>query len=119
MNTFERPTISVPLRNNDQQDCFYIEDLSEDLMKKFISQQLHPYLKNVYADLLLRSAPAKDPRYNHLVDKVTLCEFTQLPGLMSDRFNALCGSNHKYQEGRISETNFMEVMTAVYASTVD
>ena len=73
----------------------------------------------MFADLQLRSAPAKDPRYNHLVDRVTLCEYTQLPGLMSDRFNALCGSNTKYQEGRVGQEKFLDVLTKIYASTLD
>lgn len=36
---------------------FFIEDLCEDLIKKFNTLHLLPYLKNVFSDLLLRSPP--------------------------------------------------------------
>ena len=73
----------------------------------------------MYADLVLRSAPAKDSRYNQLIDKVTLTEFTQLPGILSDRFNALCGSNPKAQEARVPSEKFLSTLTAVYSSTLE
>ena len=78
-----------------QSSLFFVEELADDLIKKFNAQQLQPYLKSVYADLVLRSPPAKDPRNNSLIDKVTLVEFTSLPGILSDRFCILAGSNPK------------------------
>jgi hypothetical protein len=41
---------------------FYVEELTEELIRKFNTLQLSPYFKNVYTDLLLRSSPAKDSR---------------------------------------------------------
>ena len=38
------------------EQLFYVEELSEQLIRKFNAQILEPYFKNVYQDLLLRSA---------------------------------------------------------------
>lgn len=104
--------------SNDSQ-LIFVEELSDDLIRRFQSQQVTPYFKSVFADLVLRSQPAKDSRYNSLCDKVTLVEYMNLPGILSDRFCALMGSNPKVSEGRVNSEKFLHVMSQVYSSTVE
>lgn len=78
-----------------------------------------PYFKSVFADLVLRSQPAKDPRFNNLCDKVTLVEYMNLPGILADRFCALMGSSAKQNEGRVNYDKFLHAMSQVYSSTVE
>lgn len=54
----------------------YLEDFSLDLQRKFIIAQLYPYFKNVFADLVLRSAPNPKQNSKPSIDKVSLTEFT-------------------------------------------
>jgi hypothetical protein len=49
--------------------------------KDFIDGMLTPYFKDLYKDLLIRSNIE-----NHL-DKVTVTEYTKLPGIINDRFH--------------------------------
>jgi len=71
-------------------------------MKKFNSQILQPYFKGVYADLLLRSAPPKEQKTLQ-VDKVTLVEFIDLPGILADRFYSITGNGSK-TDARVHES---------------
>jgi|LauGreDrversion4_2_1035121.scaffolds.fasta_scaffold245394_3 hypothetical protein len=76
------------------EQLFYVEELSEQLIRKFNAQILEPYFKNVYQDLLLRSAPSKDNKTN-TVDKVTLIEYINLPGILAERFYSLMANDNK------------------------
>jgi Ca2+-binding EF-hand superfamily protein len=96
---------------------FYVEELTEDLIRKFNTFTLAPYFRNVYADLLLRSSPTKDSK-TQTVDKVTLVEFINLPGIMSDRFYTLMGNNNK-NEQRVVQDKFISTMMLVYSSTLE
>jgi Ca2+-binding EF-hand superfamily protein len=104
---------------SNESQLFFVEELSDELIRRFQSQQVTPYFKSVFADLVLRSQPAKDPRFNNLCDKVTLVEYMNLPGILSDRFCALMGSNPKQGEGRLNSEKFLHVMSQVYSSTVE
>lgn len=77
------------------EQLFYIEDFTDDLIRKFNTSVIQPYFRNVYQDLLLRSAPSKDSKVNNTIDRVTLVEFINLPGILSDRFYALVGNGSK------------------------
>lgn len=75
-------------RSYDQSDVLQIEDFDETIDVKFVNENFVPYLKALYADLLMRS---NNP--NHL-DKVTFIEYTKLPGIINDRLHFMF-SNYK------------------------
>lgn len=107
--------------NNSSEDTveqlFYVEELTDELIHKFKAQVLTPYFRNVYQDLLLRSTPSKDSKQN-TVDKVTLVEFINLPGILSDRFYTLMGNGVK-TDLRVVLEKFINVMQQVYSSTLE
>lgn len=78
--------------NDADEQLFFVEELNDDLIRKFSNEQLKPYFKQVYADLLLRSTSGKDNRGQPSIDKVTLVEFINLPGILSDRFYSQMGT---------------------------
>ena len=83
-------TDSSPSTATDTTRLIYVEEFSPILQQKFLKTCLVPYFSNVYLDLLLRSASSK--KANPSIDKVTLTEFLQLPGILSDRIHALLAS---------------------------
>ena len=98
-----------------------MEELSPELIKKFNQDELRPYLKGVYADLLLRSSPAKDQKTCTQVDKVTFIEYINLPGILSERFFSLtcpCGSAQKV-DSRVLPDKFINTISTVYCSSLE
>lgn len=85
-------------------------------MSKFNTQHLLPYFKAVYQDLLIRSAPSKDQKPT-LVDRATIAEFANLPGILSDRFWALLSNQAK--DPRVTQSNFCQVMQRLYSSQLE
>lgn len=106
---------------DDPDQLFFIEELSAELIKKFNTEELRPYFKGVYADLLLRSSPAKDQKTVTQVDKVTFTEFINLPGVLSERFftlTALSGTASKV-DARVLPEKFTTALSTVYCSSLE
>lgn len=81
----------VPLAEDsgsDQDQFLEIEDYDENVDKDFVNENLIPYLKDLYRDLMMRSSNS-----SHL-DKVTFIEYTKLPGIINDRLHYMF-SNYK------------------------
>ena len=75
---------------------------------------MYPYFKNVFADLVLRSAPNLKQNSKPSIDKVSLTEFSLLPGVLSDRlYTVLCQDN---TEGRVYSDRFLKTMSLIYCS---
>ena len=57
-----------------QRPLFFVEELTPDLLHKFASQVLSPYVKNLFEDLLLRSPQCMLLKYKHTpqLDRLTL-----------------------------------------------
>lgn len=53
-----------------------------------------------------------------LVDKITLGEFINLPGIISDRFFTLMGVGSK-SDGRVSQEKFVNTLITVYSSALE
>ncbi len=53
-----------------------------------------------------------------LVDKITLGEFINLPGIISDRFFTLMGAGCK-SDGRVSQEKFVNTLITVYSSNLE
>ena len=81
----------------------------------FISKDLRPYFKAVFADLMLRSTPSQTS--GRSIDKVTFVEYINLPGIVSDRFYSLAVVDRS--DGRISEELFLDLMLRTYSSSLE
>jgi hypothetical protein len=53
-----------------------------------VKEELVPYLRDLYKDLLMRS---NQPEH---VDKVTFIEYTKLPGIINDRLHVMFSENY-------------------------
>lgn len=119
----QHPTIDIHMvdeenlttTDDSSNNLIYVEDLSPDLQAKFIESCFNPYFKNVFADLVLRSSPC--PNKKQSIDKVTLIEFIQLPGIIADRFYALCSQDS--DDGRVTLDPFLKLVTLVYCSQLE
>ena len=89
------PSIQLPPRLNDnlsqmrqgrnpkEGEFMAIEEYDAAIDEDFVKQRLRPYLSDLYKDLLMRSNQSDS------VDKVSFIEYTQLPGIINDRFHCL------------------------------
>lgn len=90
-----------------------MEDFSPDLQKKFALAHIYPYFKNVFDDLVLRSA-ANPTQKKVSIEKVQLTEFVSLPGVLSDRLYAIMSADSS--DGRITTDRFFKIMSTIYCS---
>ena len=71
-----------------EDDFLHMEDYDANLDAEFVKQELVPYLKDLYKDLIMRSSNQQH------IDKVTFIEYTKLPGIINDRLHFMF-SNYK------------------------
>jgi hypothetical protein len=110
------------------QPLLFIEDFNEELDSIFIEEDFKPYLKDLFTDLCLRSANPCKPKTNknkeelkeykeavkeQMADRVTMDEFYNLPGMVSDRFSKL---NSERLDGRVCKSEFEAIMIQVFCS---
>ena len=97
----------------------YLEELSEDLEKKFVKFHLRPYFLSVFADLSLRSSTYPNPtgKIQKSIDKVTFVEYINLPGIVSDRFYKLASTTST--DTRITEEPFLNIMLSVFCASLE
>ena len=67
--------------SEENEDFIQVEDYDESVDEAFVNENLVPYLKDLYRDLMMRSS-----NQTHL-DKVTFIEYTKLPGIINDRLH--------------------------------
>jgi len=104
----------------DPQDynLIYLEDLSDELEKKFVKFHLRPYFLSVFADLSLRSsAPPNNAKVQKSIEKVTFVEYCNLPGIVSDRFYKLASIGST--DTRITEETFVNLMLTVFSASLE
>lgn len=93
-----------------------IEDLSEELNKKFIQQKLKKYFKDLYKDLsTIKSQPTASGAV--LIDRNAFVEFINCPGIISERLFNIASKGSK--EERIEEKSFVNLMLEIYSSDLD
>jgi hypothetical protein len=97
----------------------YLEDLSEELEKKFVKFHLRPYFLSVFADLSLRSSTFPNPSGKIIksIDKVTFVEYINLPGIVSDRFYKLASATST--DTCITVEPFVNIMLSVFCASLD
>ena len=78
-----------PTYNLNDDDVLHIEDYYALTDNKFVQEELTPYLKDLYKDLLIRSNQVEN------IDKVTFIEYTKLPGIINDRLHYMFSAQQK------------------------
>jgi len=115
------PQIEETKLPTDPQDynLIFLEDLSDELEKKFVKFHLKPYFLSVFADLSLRSsAPPNNANKNlKSIEKVTFVEYCNLPGIVSDRFYKLASLGST--DTRITEDTFVNLMLTVFSASLE
>ena len=113
---FKQSTVSQPSETSS--DLLFLEDYHAELDDEFLKEELRPYLMGVFADFALRStAPTNGCLPGKSIDKVTFTEYTNLPGIISDRFFALAKRDRT--DNRIGEDDFLQTMFTVFSSSLD
>lgn len=108
-----------------------MEDFDESIDAKFVNENFVPYLKALFADLLMRSSTQNN------LDKVTFIEYTKLPGIINDRIHymfsnyrnqKMSGSPHgspkekliqQKKEDFVTEQSFIKNMVKIYIGELD
>ena len=104
--------------DSDAAQLIFLEDLNEEMDKKFTKLILQPHLKAIFTDLSLRSSqPPKDSKIQKSIDKVTFVEYINLPGILSDRFYSLATLGS--QDTRITEEIFQHLLLHVYRASLE
>lgn len=75
-------------KSSGNDDFIHLEDYDANLDGEFVKEELVPYLRDLYKDLLMRS---NQPEH---VDKVTFIEYTKLPGIINDRLHVMFSENY-------------------------
>jgi hypothetical protein len=87
----------------------FLEDYHAELDDEFLREELKPYLLGVFSDFALRStAPTNGCLPGKSIDKVTFTEYTNLPGIISDRFFVLAKRDRS--DNRIGEDDFLHTI---------
>lgn len=78
---------------------------------------MRPYFANIFIDVALRrlSPSKKDDKEQH-VDNVAFFEYTNLPGIINDRFYA---TFEGAKENRICQKSFVDGFCKVYLSSIE
>ena len=94
-----------------------IEDFDESTDADFLNNIAKPYFKTIFQDVAMRRhSPKKGQEEGEFIDKVAFFEYTQLPGIINDRFFSLF---KKSSDDHIYERPFVEGMLKVYLSSFD
>ena len=94
-----------------------IEDFSEATDRDFLTNVVRPYFKTIFSDLAMRRhSPKTTGDEREFVDKVAFFEYTQLPGIINDRFFSLF---QKSLDEHIYEESFVDNLVKVYMSSFE
>eukprot|EP00347_Sterkiella_histriomuscorum_P022522 403338173 len=89
---------------------YEILDDRESVSQEFQDLVIEPYFKDIYSDLVHRST---DPSKG--IDKLTIMKYSQLPGIIAERFFTLLDVN---KTGYVSFKNFMDQLLMLFHSNL-
>eukprot|EP00347_Sterkiella_histriomuscorum_P020731 403336692 len=89
---------------------YEILDDRESISQEFKDLVIEPYFRDIYSDLVIRST---DPSKG--IDKLTIMKYSQLPGIIAERFFALLDIN---KNGFISFQDFMNKLLMLFHSSL-
>jgi hypothetical protein len=111
-------TTSKDHSEDSSSELLFLEDYHAELDDEFLKEELKPYLLGVFSDFALRStAPTNGCLPGKSIDKVTFTEYTNLPGIISDRFFVLAKRNRS--DNRIGEDDFLHTISTVFMSNLE
>lgn len=95
-----------------------VEEYNELTDGKFLRDKMQPYFRNIFTDIALRSHTPKKAADEdaQCIDNVAFFEYTQLPGIINDRFFATF--EKKGNDAPIYEQSFINGLTCVYLSSL-
>ena len=100
-----------------EQEVILIEDFDPALDSEFLNEVVKPYFKTIFTDVAMRRhSPKKVDEDLEFIDKVAFFEYTQLPGIINDRFFS---QFRKTSDDHIYEAPFIEGMNKVYLSSFE
>ena len=103
--------------NQGQDEVILIEDFNVDTDTDFLDNVVKPYFSTIFQDVAMRRhSPKKTDDELEFVDKVAFFEYTQLPGIINDRFFSLF---QKSADDHIYESAFVNGMIRVYLSSFE
>lgn len=103
---------------SNRSELLFVEDYFAEMDDLFIKDEFRPYLEGVFADFAMRSTPSASQAYpGKSIDKVTFMEYTNLPGILSDRFYILAKKDRT--DNRIYEDDFISTMLSVFSGSLD
>lgn len=103
MDSPKSPTIDL--------DRLVIPDFSEIESEQFKKEVVIPYFKDIYKDLASRS-----DKKSAGINKVTIIDYCQLPGILAERFFSLLDAN---QDEYIDLREFVYILFKIYYSNFD
>ena len=99
------------------EDVIHIEDFDESKEKDFIDTVAKPYFGGIFSDIAMRRhSPKKTDNEYEFIDKVAFFEYTNLPGIINDRFYSLF---ERTKDEHIYKQAFVNGFLKVFLSSVD
>jgi hypothetical protein len=99
------------------QDYLLIEEFNEEMDRKFLEEVVKPYFANIFTDIAQRRmSPRKGDDREEYVDNVAFFEYTNLPGIINDRFFATFDG---YKDNQITKKSFVDGFCRVYLSSIE
>lgn len=106
--------------SSDEEDkILWLEDFDVERDQAFVEEVVKPYFKTIFSDIAIRRhSPSKkeEEKLPEHIDKVAFFEYTNLPGIIGDRFYSLFKCADKEI---VLKQNFVDTMIKVYISTFD
>ena len=98
-------------------DYLFIEEFNTEQDGRFLEEVVKPYFANIFSDIAQRRmAPKKANDNEDYVDKVAFFEYTNLPGIITDRFYSTF-EGHK--DNRITMQSFVDGFSRVYLAPIE
>ena len=99
------------------EEVILIEDFDEAQDSEFLNNIAKPYFRTLFMDVAMRRhSPKKNDEEVEFIDKVAFFEYSQLPGIINDRFFSLF---QKTPDDHIYEKSFIDGMISVYLSSFE
>ena len=77
------------------ENVMLVEDFDADADSKFLNEVALPYFGTIFKDISMRRmSPLKKNDKKEMIDKAAFYEYTQLPGMINDRFYMQLGRPH-------------------------
>lgn len=99
-----------------QQKVLYLEEFDPQTDTDFLENEARPYFQSIFKDIAIRRhTPKRSDSEVAAIDHVAFNEFSNLPGLINDRFFAC----FQKVDNKIQEDSFVDIFLMVFLSPLD